>query len=153
MPCTHPFLVALTAAALAPLAAAGAPDCHGVNSTSELLDAISERQPEVCLFPGDYHVALDLRANVSLTSIVRRGARLIRRPEYWEYGRVVRVRSAATVTLSGLVIQGGTARDCGEVCGEHCGECGGEGESRYCEDCVGEGQSRTVVAGSSTRGS
>ena len=82
-----------------------------VFSTSQLVDAIANQEPEVCLASGYYplEAQLDLTRSIRLTAVEPGGVRIDAQGSEAVPRRVMRVWKGATVVLTGLVLTGGVA--------------------------------------------
>ena len=82
-----------------------------VVSTSHLVDAIANQEPEVCLASGYYplEAQLNLTSSIRLTAVEPGGVRIDAQGSEAVPRRVMRVSEGATVVLTGLVLTGGVA--------------------------------------------
>ena len=77
-----------------------------VFSTIQLVDAIANQEPEVCLASGYYplEAQLDLTSSIRLTAVEPGGVRIDAQGSEAVPRRVMRVWKGATVVLTGLVL-------------------------------------------------
>ena len=82
-----------------------------VFSTSQLVDAIANQEPDVCLASGYYplEAQLDLTRSIHLTAVEPGTVRIDAQGSEAVPRRVMRVWKGATVVLTGLVLTGGVA--------------------------------------------
>ena len=97
-----------------------------VVSTIQLVDAIANQEPEVCLASGYYplEAQLNLTSSIRLTAVEPGGVRIDAQGSEAVPRRVMRVWKGATVVLTGLVLTGGWTPSPESVWGE-CRACGG----------------------------
>ena len=82
-----------------------------VFSTIQLVDAIANQEPEVCLASGYYplEAQLDLTSSIRLTAVEPGGVRIDAQGSKADKRRVMSVSHGATVVLTGLILTGGVA--------------------------------------------